>query len=330
MPFQTPTPTDPSPVRARLLGRSTCFVEVLRTAELVALADVNVLITGETGTGKELFARALHQAGPRRLRPFVSLNCASLGETLADSLLFGHCRGAFTDARRDHDGYVHQARDGTLFLDEVAELPLAVQAKLLRFLESGEYQPLGCGTLHRSRTRIVAATNRNLAEAVTVGDFRKDLYYRLNVNPLHLPPLRERGGDVALLAHSFLVELARRHGLPRPRLAQDALHCLDRYGWPGNVRELRNLCERLLILLQGRDIHIANLPEEVRRNAAAQGLGKRAFTLPAEGIDLYQLEQDLIRQALTSSGGNQTRAARLLGLTRDTLLYRMKKYGLSG
>lgn len=296
----------------------------------MALADVNVLITGETGTGKELFARALHETGPRRLRPFVSLNCASLGETLADSLLFGHCRGAFTDARRDHDGYVRQAHDGTLFLDEVAELPRTVQAKLLRFLESGEYQPLGCGALHRSRTRIVAATNRDLAEAVAVGDFRKDLYYRLNVIPLHLPPLRKRAGDVALLAHAFLVELAQHHGLPCPHLAQDALHCLNRYDWPGNVRELRNLCERLLILLQGRDIHAANLPEEVRRGAPAKGLGASPLTLPSEGIDLYRLEQDLISQALTSSGGNQTRAARLLGLTRDTLLYRMKKYRLSG
>ena len=320
---------EPSPIRTRLLGRSANLAEVVRAAELVALTDVNVLITGETGTGKELFARALHETSPRRSHPFVSLNCASLDETLADSLLFGHCRGAFTDARRDHEGYVQQARNGALFLDEVAELPLAVQAKLLRFLESGEYQPLGCGTLHHSRTRILAATNRDLAEAVVAGDFRRDLYYRLNVIPLHLPPLRERSGDIVLLAHAFLLELAQHYGFPCPRLAEDARNCLEQYAWPGNVRELRNLCGRLLILRQGRDIHAANLPPEMRHRPPPQSLDIGGFTLPAEGIDFYRLEQELIRQALNSSGGNQTHAARLLGLTRDTLIYRMKKYGLS-
>lgn len=288
---------------------------------------MNVLITGETGTGKELFARTLHDSGPRRARPFVSINCASLGETLADSLLFGHCRGAFTDARRDHAGFINQANDGTLFLDEVADLPLATQAKLLRFLESGEYQPLGCDARRHSHTRILAATNHNLDQAVHNGTFRRDLYYRLNVIPLHLPPLRERHGDVVLLIQEFFQELSKRHGLRCPQVNAAAMQCLERYAWPGNVRELRNLCERLLILLQGADVVVESLPYEIRGKLKNDTVPN--FVLPTAGINFYQLEQDLIRQALTTSNGNQTHAARLLGLTRDTLLYRMKKYGLS-
>lgn len=291
------------------------------------MTDVNVLVTGETGTGKELFARTLHDSGPRRARPFVSINCASLGETLADSLLFGHCRGAFTDARRDHAGFVHQANDGTLFLDEIADLPLATQAKLLRFLESGEYQPVGCDTPRHSHARILAATNRDLNQAVNNGTFRRDLYYRLNVIPLHLPPLRERRGDVELLTQEFLKELSKRHELRCPLVGDTAMRCLERYDWPGNVRELHNLCERLLILLQGKDITIESLPQEIRCKTKTYSV--QNFVLPADGINFYQLEQDLIRQALTTSNGNQTHAARLLGLTRDTLLYRMKKYGLT-
>ncbi|KOR30990.1 ATPase AAA [Achromatium sp. WMS2] len=316
-------------VRTLIQGQSPCLVEVLRVAEIVAVTDVNVLITGETGTGKELLARTIHQASPRYQQPFVSLNCASLEEDLADSLLFGHCRGAFTDAKRDHDGYVHQAADGTLFLDEVADLPLTTQAKLLRFLESGEYQPLGCGFQRHSTARVLAATNRCLDSAVAAGTFRRDLYYRLNVIPLHLPPLRERRSDIELLAVKFLSSLAQHHGLRCPGLSPNAVQCLQKYDWPGNVRELRNLCERLLILLQGQDVQVENLPPVIRnqhdQKTASAGAG---FVLPVNGIDLYQLEQDLIRQALASSSGNQSQAARLLGLTRDTLLYRIKKYGI--
>lgn len=316
-----------SPLRINLLGRSTAFIEVIRAAELVALADVNILITGETGTGKELFARAIHETSPRRNKIFVTLNCPSLGETLADSLLFGHCRGAFTDAKRDHIGFVQQASDGTLFLDEVADLPLATQAKLLRFLESGEYQPLGCHNLRISATRIIAATNRDLASAVKHGTFRQDLYYRINVIPLHLPPLRERADDISFLAQTFLGELAKRYALRCPNLNADAIRCLEKYDWPGNVRELHNLCKRLLILRQGQDIYAENLPVELRGfNHVTEN---NEFILPNEGINFYQLEQNLIRQALSCSGGNQSRAARLLGFTRDTLLYRMKKYGLT-
>lgn len=310
-----------------MIGESPQLMEVLNAASLVAAADVNVLITGETGTGKELLARTLHQASPRAERPFVTLNCASLSETLADSLLFGHRRGAFTDARQDHDGYVSQAADGTLFLDELAELPQAVQAKLLRFLESGEYQPLGGMELKRSRTRVVAATNCNLSEAVQRGEFRKDLYYRLNVVPLHLPALRERTDDVPRLIHAFMRELAVKHGVSCPTVKAAAMRTLLAYSWPGNVRELRNLCERLVILRQGQDIDHENLPLDVREETAVEKSTSGGFRLPIGGIDLAELEQNLIHQALELTGGNRSRAARMLGLTRDTFLYRMKKYG---
>ena len=307
----------------RIIGRSPALAEVLNAARVVAAADVNVLIGGETGTGKELLGRLIHAEGPRRAAPFVSLNCASLSAPLAESQLFGHCRGAFTDASRDHEGFVTQAEGGTLFLDEVGELPLEVQAKLLRFLESGEYQPLGCGRTRHSRTRILAATNRDLAAEVRAGRFREDLYYRLAVVPLEMPPLRARLEDLPDLATHFLAGMASRHGLAPARLGRAALARLREHAWPGNVRELRNLCERLAIFLPGREIGPGNLPRDLGPVPAAN-----PFALPDQGIDLGAVERDLIRQALERTGGNQTRAARLLGLSRDTLVYRMKKYAL--
>ncbi|MFP5505923.1 MAG: sigma-54 interaction domain-containing protein, partial [Gammaproteobacteria bacterium] len=263
---------------------------------------------------------------PRRAGPLITVNCAALPEALAESLLYGHRRGAFTGASADHDGYVVQAHGGTLLLDEVGELSPAVQAKLLRFLESGECQPVGQPRSVKADVRVIAATNRDLAAEVAAGRFRRDLFYRLNVVPLTLPPLRERREDIpALLAHHS-EQVARRYGLSTPRFDKAAMQALRAHPWPGNVRELRNLCERLVILCGGRDIALDNLPIEIRNPAAAAQHG--GFRLPPDGVRLDEIEVTLIRQALAHTEGNRSRAARLLGLTRDTLLYRLKKYAI--
>ncbi len=308
-----------------LIGEAPALQALLRAARLVAATDVSVLILGESGTGKELLARYLHQHSPRRDRPLISINCAALPENLAESELFGHRKGAFTGAHTDQPGRICAAEGGTLFLDEVGELPLGVQAKLLRFLEDGEIQPLGDTRSRRVDVRILAATNRDLHAQVAEGRFREDLLYRLSVVPLELPPLRERREDILPLMEYYLAWFARHHCLPAPTLKHGARRRLRDYAWPGNVRELRNFCERLVILLPGHELGADNLPLEtapVRRH--------NGYTLPDEGVVLDHLEADLIRQALNKSGGNRSRAARLLGLTRDTLLYRMKKYAIDG
>ncbi|WP_421621366.1 sigma-54 interaction domain-containing protein [Alkalilimnicola ehrlichii] len=312
----------------KLLGHSPELQSVLRAARLVASTEVTTLILGESGTGKELLARTVHAESPRANGPFVAVNCAALPEALAESELFGHRRGAFTGAVDPHDGRIAAAANGTLFLDEVGELPAAVQAKLLRFLESGECQPLGATRPQSVNTRVVAATHRDLYQDVEAGRFRADLYYRLQVIPLELPALRERPADIPVLLDHFLQALARHHDLPAPRLQPDALRCLQRYPWPGNVRELRNTCERLVVLHAGRTLTAGALPPEIQQAAAAAPRAN-GFRLPAGGIQMDELEADLIRQALERTGGNRSQAARLLGLTRDTLLYRMKKYDLT-
>ncbi len=308
-----------------LLGNAPELKTVLRAAALVAATDAAVLILGESGTGKELLARAIHRESRRAERPFISLNCAALPETLADSELFGHRKGAFTGAVADQVGRLCGADGGTVLLDEVGDLALPVQAKLLRFLESGECQRVGASGTTRADVRVIAATNRDLPEAVRAGRFRADLYYRLHVVPLVLPPLRERGGDVRLLVTHLTAELARQHGLTPPRYTAAALDLLTRYPWPGNVRELRNVCERMLVLLPGREIGPENLPAEVRTPSAPRG---ESFVLPAEGLSLEGLEAQLIRQALSRTRGNRSQAARLVGLTRDALLYRLKKHAI--
>ncbi|MEJ2061571.1 MAG: sigma-54 dependent transcriptional regulator [Gammaproteobacteria bacterium] len=309
-----------------LYGEAPDLKTVLRAASIVAATDVTTLILGESGTGKELLARGIHAESPRANGPFVSLNCASLPEGLAESLLFGHCKGAFSGADGEHAGHIRSAAGGTLFLDEVGELPLAIQAKLLRFLESGECQPVGSNRAEEVNVRIIAATNRDLHAEMQAGRFREDLYYRLHVVPLEIPPLRQRGSDVLLLLDRLTADLAAHHGLEAPQYSKTARAALAQYDWPGNVRELRNLCERMLVLFGGKRVEPDNLPHELRihhRKAGAAG-----FVLPAGGISLAELEIDMIRQALTQSRGNRSRAARLLGLSRDTLLYRMKKYAI--
>jgi len=310
-----------------LVGKSPQLAAVLRAARLAAATDVAVLVLGETGTGKELLARAIHAASRRAEGPLATLNCASLPESLADAEIFGHRRGAFTGASRDRAGRISAARGGTLVLDEVGELSAAVQAKLLRFLETGECQPLGQSRPEVLDVRLIAATNRDLESEVREGRFRADLYYRLNIVPLTLPPLRERSGDLLLLLERFTEEFAARHQLAAPRYARGALECLQRYPWPGNVRELRNFSQRMVILLHGKTIERDNLPTEMHLRASG-GETAAGFRLPETGLRLEDLEATLIHQALTRTGGNRSRAARLLGLTRDTLLYRMKKHGL--
>ncbi|MCO6412799.1 MAG: sigma-54-dependent Fis family transcriptional regulator [Thiogranum sp.] len=309
-----------------LIGDSPQLQSVLRAAALVAAADVPVLIEGESGTGKELLARSLHRQSRRASHDFISVNCAALPEALAESLLYGHRKGAFTGAVSSHQGYVAAAHRGTLFLDEVGELPPGVQAKLLRFLESGECQAVGEARPIAVDVRVIAASRRDLAQEVDAGRFREDLYYRLKVVPLELPPLRERKGDVALLIERLNVTLSQQHGLPTPRFTDAARLRLEHYDWPGNVRELRNFCERMLVLFSGRSVDVDNLPAEIRHSAAPAASGY--FRLPAGGIRLDDLEVQMIRQALDHTRGNRSRAARLLGLTRDTLLYRIKKHAI--
>lgn len=309
-----------------LIGRSPALRAVLRAGEIAAATDVTVLIQGESGTGKELLARAIHQESPRARGPFVTINCATVPEALAESQLFGHRRGAFTGADRDHTGHIAAAAGGTLFLDEIAELPLAVQAKLLRVIEQRENLRLGDSRPEPVDMRLIAATHRDLEAAVRAGRFREDLYFRLHVVPLQLPPLRQRTEDLGLLLRHLGDTLAAQYALPAPEYGPEALRVLQAYPWPGNVRELRNLCERMLVLFRGQCIGPDNLPSEIRRPAPpAAGDG---FELPPSGICLEALERDLIGQALARTRGNRTRAARLLGLSRDTLLYRLKKYAL--
>jgi two-component system response regulator HydG len=310
----------------RLIGQSPNFEALLRSVRILAATDVTVLIMGETGTGKELLAQAIQQHSPRSSKPFIIINCAALPEGLVESELFGHRKGAFTGAVGSQVGRLAAANGGTVFLDEIDSLPIALQAKLLRFLETGEIQPVGETHTSTVNVRLIAATNANLQDRIAEGRFRQDLYFRLNVVPLEIPPLRERPGDVSALVNHFMGRFAAEHKLPEATFSKAALNRLTAYAWPGNVRELRNVCERLAILLAGRTIEDTNLLPEILPRAPAQ---QSLFDLPESGIDLKRVEIDLIRQALQRTNGNRSRSARLLGISRDTLLYRMQKYGIS-
>ncbi|WP_298609134.1 sigma-54-dependent Fis family transcriptional regulator [uncultured Thiothrix sp.] len=309
-----------------ILTRSATMQALLCAARLVASTQVTVLITGESGTGKELVAKAIHHSSTRKTQAFITVNCAALPETLAESLLFGHRKGSFTGAEQAQIGLIAAAEGGTLFLDEIGELPLTLQAKLLRFLESGEILPLGELRARQVDVRVLAATHRNLEQESRAGQFRSDLFYRLNVMPLELLPLRERPEDIEVLSQHFLSHFAEQHGLAKTSLARDALKTLQRYAWPGNVRELKNTCERLSILLAGQRITSANLPTQIQQTKPTS---LSAFVLPADGVNLEALERDLLQQALDKAQHNKTQAARLLGISRDALNYRLKKYWLA-
>lgn len=309
-----------------MLGQSAEFESIKRTAKIMAGTDVTVLIQGESGTGKELMAKFIHAQSKRQSSPIVTINCAALPEALAESELFGHIKGAFTGATSDQQGRIQSADNGTLFLDEVGELPLNIQAKLLRFIESGECQTIGQTKVDKVNVRIIAATNRDLFKEVENGNFREDLFYRLNVVPLQLPNLRDRQSDITLLINHLSAKLAAKHCLDVPRYDVKTIELCQRYSWPGNIRELKNFCERMVILLSGKTITVDNLPLEMK--AEQKTKISNPFTLPEGGVVLEQLEAQLIDQAMEKSHGNQSKAARLLGLTRSALLYRMKKHSV--
>ena len=311
-----------------LIGQSPELNSVTWAAKITAASDVTVLIHGESGSGKEIFAKVIHNESNRKSHAMISVNCAAIPENLAESMLFGHIKGAFTGAVSNQKGYIQSADKGTLFLDEVGELPLSIQAKLLRFLESSECQKVGSSKTEKMDVRIIAATNRDLHDEVNKGNFRKDLFYRLHIVPLEIPALRERTGDVKILLNHFTNVLAEQYKVEAPVYSKSALNCLKTYSWPGNIRELRNLCERMSILLPGKTIDVQNLPPEIK-NAKKYAAQKSLVSLPDSGLSLVNVEIDLIQQALRKTSGNRSKAARLLGLTRDTLLYRMKKYSLT-
>jgi DNA-binding NtrC family response regulator len=312
-----------------LVGRSPA---IRRIAELITRVGakggaLNVLIHGESGTGKGVVAKALHGRGPRRAQPFVSVNCTSLPEHLVESELFGHEAGAYTDAREKKRGLVEIADRGTVFLDEIGDMPKPLQAKLLHFLETHEFRRVGGVRSLEVDVHVLTATNRDLERAVAEGDFREDLYYRLNVLPIHIPPLRDRPEDVAPLAMYFVDCLSRELGQPAREIAPSALSALEQYRWPGNARELHNVLERILLLEDGDLIALEQLPPELR-GAAQKANGNNHIVLPASGLVLEDVERELICQALDRANGNKTGAARLLGLTRDTMRYRLEKYGI--
>jgi len=310
-----------------IIGRSPALESLIRSARMIAATDVTVLIKGETGTGKEVLASAIQKDSNRFDKPFITLNCAALPEGLVESEIFGHKKGAFTGAVTDKQGLFQAADGGTLFLDEINSLPLSIQSKLLRFLESGECLPVGSTKPYHVNVRVIAATNSDLNKLIETGEFRRDLYFRLNVVPLEIPTLHQRAEDIEMLTRHFFAHFAETHSLQAPTLSKHALKTLCNYKWPGNVRELRNLCERLSILLAGRVIEPENLPHEFTRSS--DDAVSVAFKLPESGLQLDELEANMIHQALTRTNGNRSKSARLLGISRDTLLYRIQKHGLA-
>lgn len=313
-----------------IIGQSPALESLIRSAKMVAATDVTVLLKGETGTGKEVLAKAIQKESSRANKPFITINCGALPESLVESELFGHRKGAFTGATGNKQGIFQAADGGTLFLDEINSLPLSIQAKLLRFLETGECLAIGDTKPYFVDVRIIAATNNDLLQQIEIGDFRRDLYFRLNVVPLDIPPLSQRTDDIEKLIRHFLNHFAETHGITPPKFSKQALKAMKSYAWPGNIRELRNLCERLSILLAGRMIEPENLPHEFKVNShVANEPANADFRLPANGIKLEALEVDLIHQALSRTNGNRSQSARLLGISRDTLLYRIQKHGLA-
>ncbi len=306
----------------KIVGVSAEMDKVFNMVRRVADTEATVLITGESGTGKELIARTIHSLSSRRSGPFIPINCAAIPRDLLESELFGHVKGAFTGAIKDKTGKFQLADGGTLFLDEVGELPTELQPKLLRALQERIVEPVGGMRPQKLDVRVVAATNLDLERATAEGAFREDLYYRLAVIPIHLPPLRERKRDIPLLLRHF----AAKHRKKKVAFAADALEALVRYAWPGNVRELENTVERLLIMRHGDTISVEDLPEKIG-SGGKRGM-ERIINLPEEGYSLEELEREIVVEALERNSWNQSSAARFLRIPRHVLLYRMEKYGI--
>jgi transcriptional regulator with PAS, ATPase and Fis domain len=315
-----------------MVARSQEMLEIFSFVERLARYPTTALVTGESGTGKELVARALHDLSPLKDRPFVVCNCTTLAPTLMESELFGHVRGAFTGADRDRKGLFEAAHGGSIFLDEIGELPLPVQAKLLRVIENREIKKVGSPEPIHIDIRIIAATNRDLAAMVGRGEFREDLYYRLNVGTITLPPLSKRVGDIEVLCDHFLAHLAQRLGKQVTQISPSVLDIFRCYGWPGNVRELLNVMERALIVARGSDLLPEHLPPQLTGDGPAVATVAAGEAAPAPhrfDLSIEAAERDQIRRALEAAGGKRMEAARLLGLSRRTLYRKLDKYGIT-
>lgn len=307
-----------------MVGKSSAMQEVYHLIEKVSKSNATVLVTGESGTGKEVAAVAIHQNSSRSDGPFVPVNCAALPEQLLESELFGHEKGAFTGAVARKLGRFELADKGTIFLDEIAEMPLSMQVKLLRVIQERSFERVGGTETLNVDVRVIAATNRDLSQAIEQGQFREDLYYRLNVIQIKLPPLRERTEDIPILAQHFLEKFRGIYMVNS--ISPEAIDLLCKYHWPGNIRELQNVIERAAIICHGSEITPDHLPKELSNSP--KGSTGAIIRFPEQGLSLEELEKELIIKALEKSGGNQTKAAQLLGITRSALLYRTQKHGI--
>ena len=309
-----------------IIGRSNSLLYVLDMAARAAQTEATVLIHGETGTGKELLAKAVHFNSGRREKPFVTINCGAIPKDLLESELFGHVKGSFTGAVAHRKGKVESADGGTLFLDEIGEMPLELQVKLLRLIQQGEIEKVGAPSASMVDVRVIAATHRDLEAMIEDGTFREDLYYRLSVIPLELPPLRERLDDIAQLVQHFFLKTKKKHGREDLSLPISLMPYFTNYRWPGNIRELENIVERLVVLTPGNEIAVSHLPAFLRREHPS--IDMLNVELPPQGISLEAIEKELILRALEKFKWNQTHAAKYLDISRKALMYRMEKHGI--
>ncbi len=321
---ESPALSGRSEKEGRMIGTCAAMQRVFKEIARVAGAPTSVLITGESGTGKELVARAIHYQGDRRQKEFVRVNCAAIPAELLESELFGHRKGAFTGAVADRKGSFLRADKGSIFLDEIGDLPMGLQPKLLHAVEEKTITPIGASRAIEVDVKVISATNRDIEQMVAEGTFRQDLFFRLNTFTIDLPPLRERRQDIAALAEHFLGHYCRQFNRGPVRLDKEALALLESYRWPGNVRQLRNVIERTVLDCDHEVVRAEDLPEDIRQTGSGRPAGGSG-----SGLDLEATERQLIEKALAKTGGNQARAARLLNISRNTLRYRMKKYGIS-
>jgi len=312
-----------------LIGEHPEFIKILKLAHRIAPTNSTVLIRGESGTGKEMIARMIHDLSPRKKMPFVRVNCAAIPENLLESELFGHEKGAFTGAHSKRIGKFERAHRGTIFLDEVGEITPMLQTKLLHFLQFKEFERLGGNVNIKINVRIIAATNKNLEEAIKNNEFREDLFYRLNVVPVYLPPLRERLTDIPLLVYHFISKLNPELNLKVEGISDEALYLLQKYHWPGNIRELENIIERAMVIGNGKKIQTNELPQEIFGILSEVRTGKEVFQMREGKKSLWEVEKGLIERSLKDLNWNQSKVARELGISRNHLRYRIKKYKIN-